>query len=47
MRKIIPLVVLSILAMVAVAQEKQPWPDWEETKSRKDVEFIFLGANAG
>lgn len=35
MKKIIPLVMLSILAAIAVAQEKQPWPDWDKRKAEK------------
>jgi hypothetical protein len=35
MKKIIPLFILSILAVIAVAQEKQPWPDWDKRKTEK------------
>ena len=35
MKKIFPLVMLSILAVIAVAQEKQPWPDWDKRKAEK------------
>ena len=35
MKKIIPLVMLSILAVIAVAQDKQPWPNWDKRKAEK------------
>jgi hypothetical protein len=35
MKKIIPLLVLTILTGIAVAQDKQPWPDWDKRKAEK------------
>jgi hypothetical protein len=34
-KKIIPLFMLSILAVIAVAQDKQPWPNWDKRKAEK------------
>lgn len=35
MKKTIPLVLLAILAGIVVAQDKQPWPNWDKRKTEK------------
>ncbi len=35
MKKIILLLALTILTGIAVAQDKQPWPDWDKRKAEK------------
>ncbi len=35
MKKVIPLLVLAILTGITIAQDKQPWPDWDKRKAEK------------